>query len=135
MILLQRNAGMNAMQVTAKDGKKDDVSVIRFHGNLEFVAADALDKVVEQLLKSGQIKIVVDLSDTSYISSRGWGVFLSNIKEMREKGGDLKLAGMLPDTYQVFRVLEFGMFLNAYVSVEEAAGSFKIGKSNSVAHV
>jgi anti-sigma B factor antagonist len=120
------------MQITATDGKRDDVSVISCHGNLEFVAADELDRIVERLVQSGQIKIVVDLSDTSYISSRGWGVFLSNIKEMREKGGDLKLAGMLPDTFEVFRVLEFGMFLNAYRSVEAATGAFKSQKSKQL---
>jgi len=124
------------MPITATDGKKDDVSIIRFHGNLEFIAADELDRVVAQLVKSGQYKVVVDLSNTSYISSRGWGVFLSNIKEMREKGGDLKLSGMLADTYEVFRVLEFGMFLNSYITIEEAVNAFKPDKSTkkSVAH-
>lgn len=123
------------MQITAREGKKDDVSVIRFHGNLEFVAADELDRVVAQLVKTGHIRVVVDLSDTYYISSRGWGVFLSNIKEMREKGGDLKLSGMLPDTYEVFRVLEFGMFLNSYISMDEAIDAFKpdISKEKPVA--
>ena len=124
------------MHLAANDGESNDVSVIRIHGNLEFVAADELDRVVIQLVKSGQYRIVVDLSDTSYISSRGWGVFLSNIRELREKGGDLKLAGMLPDTYEVFRVLEFGMFLKSYLSIGDAANAFKSNGSTtkSVAH-
>ena len=124
------------MHLAANDGESTDVSVIRIHGNLEFVAADELDRVVSRLVKSGQYRIVVDLSDTSYISSRGWGVFLSNIRELRENGGDLKLAGMLPDTYEVFRVLEFGMFLKSYLSIDDAAHAFKSNGSRtwSVAH-
>ena len=60
----------------------------------------------------------------NYISSAGWGIFISEIKEIRENGGDLKLAAMIGDVYEVFELLEFQTILESFDTVEEAVKSF-----------
>jgi len=62
-----------------------------------------------------------------YISSAGWGIFISEIKGIRERGGDLKLVRMIPDVYEVFELLEFHYILKAYDSIEEAIRDFDLG--------
>jgi len=79
---------------------------------------------LKRLLKQGQFNIVVDLGGVNYISSAGWGIFISEIKEIRENGGDLKLAAMIGDVYEVFELLEFQTILEAFDSVGEAVDSF-----------
>jgi hypothetical protein len=59
-----------------------------------------------------------------YISSAGWGIFISEIREIREHGGDLKLAGMVPDVKEVFDLLEFENILQAYTDSDLAVASF-----------
>jgi len=59
-----------------------------------------------------------------YISSAGWGIFISEIKGIRERDGDLKLANMIPDVYEVFELLEFHYILKAYDSIEAAIQDF-----------
>jgi anti-sigma B factor antagonist len=59
-----------------------------------------------------------------YISSAGWGIFIGEIKEIRNHGGDLKLAGMVPDVYEVFQLLEFQSILDAFPTTEEAVRAF-----------
>jgi hypothetical protein len=60
----------------------------------------------------------------NYISSAGWGIFISEIKEIRENGGDLKLAAMTGDVFEVFELLEFQTILESFDSVEDAVNSF-----------
>lgn len=88
------------------------------------VTAEQLDKAIMSLLKRKQYNIIVDLQDVEYISSSGWGVFLGNIKEIREKGGDLKLTRMNPDVFEVYKVLEFFWFIKSYASIEDAVYEF-----------
>jgi len=59
-----------------------------------------------------------------YISSAGWGIFISEIREIREHGGDLKLAGMIPDVREVFDLLEFENILQSYTDADLAVASF-----------
>jgi len=73
------------------------------------------------------------LGNVDYISSAGWGIFISEIKGIREKGGDLKLVHMIPDVYEVFELLEFNYILKAFDSLEEAVSDFDNGVATSTA--
>jgi hypothetical protein len=80
-------------------------------------------------LKAGTYDIIIDLGNVDYISSAGWGIFISEIKGIREKGGDLKLVRMIPDVYEVFELLEFHYILKAFDTIEEAIHDFDKGSS------
>lgn len=101
-----------------------EISVVKVRGNLELLTAEQLDEVISSLTAKKRYQIIVDLQNVVYISSRGWGVFLSKIKEIRENDGDLLLSGMRPEVYEVFRVLEFDMFLKSFATLEAAAQFF-----------
>ena len=101
-----------------------DISVISVGGFIDTTTSSELEESLKRLLKQGQFNIVVDLGSVNYISSAGWGIFISEIKEIRENGGDLKLAAMIGDVYEVFELLEFQTILEAFDSVGEAVDSF-----------
>lgn len=101
-----------------------DISVISVGGFIDTTTSGELEESLKRLLKQGQFNIVVDLGGVNYISSAGWGIFISEIKEIRENGGDLKLAAMIGDVYEVFELLEFQTILEAFDSVVEAVDSF-----------
>jgi len=103
---------------------KEEISIVKIRGYLDMITAEQLDKAIMSLLKSKQFNIIVDLQDVEYISSSGWGVFLGNIKEIREKGGDLKLTQMNPDVFEVYKVLEFFWFIKSYAAIEDAVYEF-----------
>lgn len=106
-----------------------NITIIRVGGYIEFTASDELDKVIGEIVSRGIYSIVIDLENVDYISSRGWSIFLSKLKEIRENGGDLKLANMSPNVFEVYKVLEFFWFLKVYDSVEEAIYDFDHGIS------
>ena len=103
------------------------ISVVKVGGYIEFTTSDELDKVIESLVKTKSYNIIIDLENVDYISSRGWSIFLSKIKEIRENDGDLKLTKMTSDVFEVFKVLEFFWFLSVYDTIEEAISDFDHG--------
>jgi anti-anti-sigma factor len=104
--------------------KNPVVSVLRVSGYVDTTTSPDLERRLQALLRESRYHIVVDLAAVEYISSAGWGIFISEIREIRENGGDLKLAGMIPDVKEVFDLLEFENILKAYADAELAVASF-----------
>ncbi len=100
------------------------VSVLRVSGYVDTTTSPDLERRLQALLREKRYHIVVELSKVEYISSAGWGIFISEIREIREHGGDLKLAGMIPDVREVFDLLEFENILQSYPDADLAVGSF-----------
>jgi anti-sigma B factor antagonist len=108
----------------SEGGHERDVSEIRVDGVVDTLTASELEQVFESLLRRGRYRIVVDLAGVDYISSAGWGIFISHIKDVRDNSGDVKLANMVSDVREIFELLEFDKVLEAYSSVESAVARF-----------
>ncbi len=98
---------------------------MRVDGVIDTLTAGELEEVIDSLLKRQRYNIVIDLAGVDYISSAGWGIFISHIKDVRGHGGDIKLANMVPDVYEIFELLEFDNVLQAYTSLDAAVGQFR----------
>ena len=116
---------MEGIQVSVeKVGPQSDISIIRVGGYIDTTTSSELERALDSLLKAGVFQVIIDLGNVDYISSAGWGIFISEIKGMRERNGDLKLARMIPDVYEVFELLEFHYILKAFDTIEEAIRDF-----------
>jgi len=100
------------------------VSVLRVSGYVDTTTSPELERRLEALLREKRYHIVIDLGRVEYISSAGWGIFISEIREIREHGGDLKLSGMVADVREVFDLLEFENILQAYPESDLAVAAF-----------
>lgn len=108
---------------------RDDISIIKVGGYIDTTTSAELEHSLDSLLKSGSYNIIIELGNVDYISSAGWGIFISEIKGIREKGGDLKLVNMIPDVYEVFELLEFHYILKAFDGLDDAIRDFDASKS------
>ena len=108
----------------SESGRDREVSEIRVDGVIDTLTASELEQVFDSLLRRGRFRIVVDLAGVDYISSAGWGIFISHIRDVRDNEGDVKLANMMPDVREIFELLEFDKVLQAYSSVEGALRKF-----------
>lgn len=116
---------MEGIQVSVeKAGYQGDISIIKVGGYIDTTTSSELERALDALLKAGVFRIIIDLGNVDYISSAGWGIFISEIKGIRERGGDLKLVKMIPDVYEVFELLEFHYILKAYDTVQQAIQDF-----------
>ena len=117
---------MEGIQLSVeKTGTRNSISVIKVGGYIDTTTSSELEHALSTLLKSGSHNIIIDLGNVDYVSSAGWGIFISEIKGIREKGGDLKLVRMIPEVYEVFELLEFHYILKAFDTIEEAVKDFE----------
>jgi len=118
---------MEGIQVSTEvAGSRNQISIIKVGGYIDTTTSSELERALDSLLKQGRFFLIVDLGNVDYISSAGWGIFISEIKSIRENGGDLKLVRMVPDVYEIFELLEFHHILDVYDSVDEAINKFEM---------
>jgi len=113
-------------------GSENEISVVRVDGVIDTITASELEKVMNKLLEQARYNIIIDLGGVDYISSAGWGIFISNIREIRHNRGDLKLARMIPNVREIYELLEFDTILQAYDSMEKAKLEFSLTSAAEV---
>jgi len=124
---------MEGIQVSvSKVGPQDKISQIKVGGYIDTTTSAEVERALDGLVRNGDYNIIIELGNVDYISSAGWGIFISEIKGIRERGGDLKLANMIPDVYEVFELLEFHYILRAYDTIEEASRDFNLNSDKSL---
>lgn len=118
--------------IVEQAGSRYQIAVVRVLGQIDTTTSHELERRLQYLLKDHQFEIVIDLGKVTYISSAGWGIFISEIRGIRESGGDLKLVGMTPEVAEVFQLLEFHNILESFKTVEAAVERFERPKAPPV---
>jgi anti-sigma B factor antagonist len=122
---MEETVAMDQINITVTQSDDyPDISIIKVNGYVDTTTSAELEENLKRVLRQGMFRVVIDLGGVNYISSAGWGIFISEIKNIRENNGDLKLTGMMPDVYEVFELLEFQTILESYDSIEDALSSF-----------
>jgi anti-sigma B factor antagonist len=116
--------------IVEEAGAQGEIAVVRVSGYVDTTTSHELEKKVNGILERRIYNIVIDLSGVDYVSSAGWGIFIGEIREIREQYGDLKLSGMSPDVYEVFELLEFQNILEAYPTAASAIERFETEIAN-----
>jgi anti-anti-sigma factor len=107
-----------------------DVFVVRVDGSVDTLTADDLDNVISTLVRQKRSRLVIDLAGAQYISSAGWGIFISRLRETREDGGDLKLARMTAPVRDVYDLLELDGVLRHFDRLDLAESHFNSGNGH-----
>ena len=116
---------MEGIEIKAERvGALKDVALFKVNGYVDTTTSPELQKLLTQNIEAGITQYIVDLAAVHYVSSAGWGVFVGEIRTLREGGGDLKLIHMTPEVIEVFEMLEFNRILACYDSLEEAIDDF-----------
>lgn len=103
------------------------VRVLALNGYLDAHTAPHFENAIQEEMQAGNLNLIADCGGLTYISSAGLGVFMSFIEEIRDAGGDIKLAAIAPKVYQVFEVLGFPALFDILDTVEAAAAKFAEG--------
>lgn len=110
------------MQTTFKVLK--NIGIIELDGDLNVVKVDQLrEEFKNWLIANPALKnVVVDLTNVGMIDSAGLGLLISFLKQLRERGGELNLAGLQKRVGLVFDITRtrkiFGIFDDAEAAVD-----------------
>ena len=102
-----------------------DISILYLKGYLDAHTAPEFENALQSLVDEERIRIVVNLSELSYISSAGLGVFMGFIEDIRNKGGDIKLAEPSEKVFRVFDLLGFPVLYQIFDSEAEALEKYR----------
>ncbi|HEY5040031.1 MAG TPA: STAS domain-containing protein [bacterium] len=112
---------MENISVSISDHPQNkEITLLAVKGFIDTTTAPEFEKKFLSVLGDKKFKLIVDLQDVNYISSAGWGIFISEIKRIRNQKGDLVLVGMNSEVSEVFELLEFNSILKSFPNVDSA---------------
>ena len=97
-----------------------DIILLSVKGSINATTAPKFERKFRSALLDNKLRLVVGLRGVHYICTAGWVIFLNEINGIRNRGGDLVLAGMKPGVLDVFRRLEFDSIFKFFPNVESA---------------
>jgi anti-sigma B factor antagonist len=102
----------------------DGVSLVRAEGQLIVGNRHELKELVAARLAEGQRRFVVDFSRTGYIDSSGLGALVTISKQVREQGGDMRLAGLNEDLRALFELTKLDTLFAITDTAEQALAGY-----------
>ena len=93
---------------------------VRIEGSLDWSNFARAETALDDIFKKGHYKIVVNLKATTYISSSGFGCFISSLDTARKNHGDLVFTATPPEILDVFNILGLSKILR-FADDEKAA--------------
>ncbi|MBM3902798.1 MAG: STAS domain-containing protein [Verrucomicrobia bacterium] len=98
-------------------------TVVVLSGKLDTVTAPAFEKRIREVIGTGAVRLVLDLSAIEYISSAGLRGLLVMSKLLKEKQGKACLVGVKGNVRSVFEMSGFLTFFRAEETVEAAVAA------------
>lgn len=104
--------------------KAGEVQVIRVDGQLVVGNRQELKDLIQAALTGGVRKFLLDFSHTGYIDSSGLGALVTIAKQARERGGDLRLAGLNDDLRSLFELTKLDTLFSIADTPAQALDGF-----------
>lgn len=103
-----------------KVGSVPGCAIVAMKGYIDTYNASHFQRQVDKAIHAGYRLLIFDFSGVTYVSSTGIGAFTHFLKEVKPRGGDLALVGMIPSVLEVFQLLGFSSFFNIEQTLQGA---------------
>ena len=100
------------------------VVVVRSDGQLIVGNRHELKELIQGALAAGDRRFVLDFSHTGYIDSSGLGALVTAARQGRERGGELRLAGLNDDLRSLFELTKLDSLFSIADSPAQALAGF-----------
>jgi anti-sigma B factor antagonist len=102
----------------------ENCGLIKLKGFIDSTNASQFSDAIDSFTQKQCYHLVVDFSEIEYVSSAGWGVLISKIRDIREQSGDILLAGMIEGIRSIYKLMELDQIFTAFDSAQEALAVF-----------
>jgi len=111
------------MQISISTDRLDEETVvIRVSGESDLYTAPQLKGELLRAISAGALRIVVDLTRTTFIDSATLGVLLGGLKRLRPRGGEISLVLHDPNIKKIFEITTLDRVFPIMASLPEAVG-------------
>lgn len=100
--------------------KGDGIVILKMSGDLDMYTLPKAKEKVNEMIDSGETKIVMDLDGVEYVDSSGLGFFIGTLKKLRMNSGDLKLVNLNNYIYGIFKLIHLHYIIEICETFEEA---------------
>jgi anti-sigma B factor antagonist len=107
---------------TLQDG---NIVILELKGN--YVGGDETDELRDQIKKlseEGNLKLVIDLGEVSYVNSSALGVLIAAHANYAKRGGHVKLCQLNKNLENLFVITKLSLIFDSYSSQVEAIAGF-----------
>ncbi len=112
-----------ATKILTKQYKR--VDLVEIDGRIDSSTAPQLEEALQKIIKDGRYRIVVDMSETDFMSSAGLRALLSALKQTRRfNRGAVRLAAMPDRIKKAFDLAGLLDVFKVYDNSVDAVGSF-----------
>jgi len=93
---------------------------VRLIGEIDTTLREPLLVFFDDKIADGIDFFIIDLSEAHYISSAIWGAFITILKHLRERGGDIIMCSPKGQVLKIYKVMAFDKVFKTFNSVSEA---------------
>jgi anti-sigma B factor antagonist len=104
-----------------------ETHVIQLGGEVDLYTAPEFKERLVELIENGKTKIVVDLSDATFIDSTTLGVLVGGVKRLRPAGGSLALVCSDQNITKIFEITGLDRVFPIHETRDEALSSVATG--------
>jgi len=97
-----------------------DVTVVKVRGELDVFSSPRLREQLLDVIDTGPIRLVVDLSDVTFLDSTGLGVLVGIYHRLRARNGTMSFVGANERVRRVFHVTQLTKIFMLYDDLEQA---------------
>ena len=111
------------MEITTTEYKRCDV--VKTVGRIDSYTAPDLEEVLSSLTNEGKYKIVLDMEDVDFMSSKGWWVLIETQKNCkRYNRGELVLTGVQDRIRDSLNLVGMGSYFQIFDDAVSAVAHF-----------
>lgn len=101
------------------------VKLVKLRGRLNLGdAVDRLRETLDDLIGSGDTRILLDLSEVPWIDSSGIGLLVKVLTSAKQQGGSMKLLNPSKFTIQILKMIALLDVFEIFEDQQQAAASF-----------
>lgn len=112
------------MKITER--RVGDVTILELHGRLVMDEDTSCTELIDDLVRQGRIRLILDLRDVSYIDSAGVGALIAKYVSLRRRGGDLRLVSLSDRVRRVITIARLLDVFDTFESEDLAVRSFSV---------
>jgi anti-sigma B factor antagonist len=105
--------------------EKNGIVVVELKGSIMGGPdASQLNDEVHRWIKEGKKNFIVNLQSVDLINSSGLGILISNLTNVKNNGGDLRLSNLSQKIKQIFQITKLATVFKQFDTVDDAVKSF-----------
>jgi anti-anti-sigma factor len=110
--------------LNVKIEEEQDKTILRVEGRLDAASSPNLENKLNELIKAGKKRLLLDFTKVDYLSSAGMRLLLSVTKKLKSIDGKLNFCSVNEEVMEIIKMAGFERILAIYLTEKDALEGF-----------